>query len=846
MPSNDPLKLLAPVSGPVLPLDRVPDPVFAQKAVGPGLAIDPTTEVLLAPIAGEVVMLHRAHHAITLESQGRQVLLHIGLDTVKLGGEGFTPLVKQGDVVEVGQELIRFDADAIAGRAKSLITLMVVTDTPESALRFADVKMARAGQDVLVEVGASASTAASVGGARARGEAVRIDLPTGLHARPAALLVGIAKKFTAGVQIFRNGKAANAKSVVGIMGLEIANGDRVHFEAEGADADAAVRELTRFLSELEEAPEPVKAAPKAAPRRPSGANLLTGVGVSPGVAIGRVHQVRSETFKLVEKATGSAESEKEALDRALRDAKKELATLAAQVKQKTDASRAAIFAAHQELLEDPDIVLDADQLIAKGKGAAYAWDRAIDDHATRLASLNNELMANRANDLRDVGRRVLRLLTGVTAQEVEVPENAILIAENLTPSETVQLDRSRVLGFCTTTGGATSHVAILARSLGLPAIAGVDPRALTLEAGTEVILDGDLGDLRLNPADADKESALRKQTEQAERREKALTLAHKPAATRDGQRIEVAANIGSVADARQAVEMGADGVGLLRSEFLFLERDTPPSEDEQYRVYQDIADVLGARPLVIRTLDVGGDKPLKYLPIEAEENPFLGVRGIRVGFLHPEILRQQLRAILRVKTSGKLCVMFPMIAAIDEFRRAKQMLEEERAKLKAPPVEVGIMVEVPSVALTAEVFAREVDFFSVGTNDLTQYTLAMDRGHTGLAKQVDALHPSVLKMIQLSCEAARKHGKWVGVCGGLASDLKAVPILIGLGVSELSVSIPTVPLVKSGVREVASKETQGLAARAVLCDTPQAVRELKITSKGQAHEERVLVPAEDR
>jgi phosphoenolpyruvate-protein phosphotransferase len=326
-----------------------------------------------------------------------------------------------------------------------------------------------------------------------------------------------------------------------------------------------------------------------------------------------------------------------------------------------------------------------------------------------------------------------------------------------------------------------------------------------------------------------------------------MTMAHKPAQTRDGRRIEVAANIGSVADARQAVEMGADGVGLLRSEFLFLERDTAPSEEEQYRVYQEIADILGPRTFVIRTLDVGGDKPLKYLPIEAEENPFLGIRGIRVGFLHQDVLREQLRAILRVKSPGKLCVMFPMIATLEEFRQAKAILEEERARLKRPPIEVGIMVEVPSVALTAEVLAREVDFFSVGTNDLTQYTLAMDRGHKGLAKQVDALHPSVLKLIELAASAAHRHGKWIGVCGGLASDLKAVPILIGLGIDELSVSIPTIPLVKSTVRESNLNEVSTLAGQALRLSNGAEVRELKTSNPGPSHvEDRVLIPAEDR
>lgn len=846
-------RVLAPVSGPVLPLEQVPDPVFAKKVVGPGLAIDPTSGTLLAPIEGTIVQLHRALHAVTVQhDEGWSVLLHIGLDTVKLEGEGFKPFVRVGDRVRAGQPLIAFDSDLIARHARSLITLMIFPEMNEERLTFAPVNVARGSEDAVVEVmpptTGAAANGADTGEAWHASAPISIQLPTGLHARPAALLVGLARSFVSEIKIVKGSTKANAKSVVGIMTLEIASGDRVFFEARGTDSQEALYKLDHFLRTHKEAAEPVMVKSTTA-RRPSAANSLGGVGVSPGVAIGRVHQVRAARFEFAEMSTRSAEQENEILELALKRAAEDLERLAAQVKAETDASRAAIFAAHQELLQDPDLKFEATKRVALGKSAAFAWNETVEEQAVRLATLNNELMANRANDLRDVGRRVLRLLCGEpTMGEAPVlPAEAILIAENLTPSETVQLDRSKVLGFCTTTGGATSHVAILARSLGLPAIAGIDPRALDLTPGAEVILDGDQGELKLEPSAGDMAQARATQTEQNERRTRALSLAHTRAVTRDQHAVEVAANIGSVADAREAVRMGADGVGLLRSEFLFLERDTAPSEQEQFQVYQEIADVLGERTLVIRTLDVGGDKPLKYLPIETEENPFLGVRGIRVGFLHPEILREQLRAILRVTHKGKLAVMFPMVASIEDFRRAKTMLEEERAQLGRPPVEVGIMVEVPSVALTAEVFARECDFFSVGTNDLTQYTLAMDRGHTGLAKQVDALHPSVLTMIALSVQAAHRHGKWVGVCGGLASDLKAVPILLGLGVDELSVSIPTIPLVKSAVREQALADAKDYAQRALGAESPTAVRALKPSStQGPRHDERVFVPAEDR
>jgi multiphosphoryl transfer protein len=850
--------LTAPLSGPLLPLESVPDPVFAGKVVGQGIAIDPTSQVLLAPCDGKVIQLHRAHHAISIETpEGHQVLLHIGIDTVKLGGEGFRPLVENGSTVQRGDKLIEFNSDLIAQKAKSLVTVMLVTSECEIAQTGLDgnQRLATAGKEALLEVrhltsaangdagakthsGASISASATVESAELAIE----NLPTGLHARPAALLANLAKSFSAKVTLTKANSrgetgaklSANAKSVVAIMGLEIVLGDRVRVSAEGADAQKAMTEIFAFMQNLreEKSSSPV-ADLSAKPKRSTDENLLIGVGVSPGCAIGRIHLVRAETLSFTENSTLSPEAEETVLDEAMERAKQELSQLMAKVKVKSDA---AIFAAHLELLDDPDIQSIAQDLLRRGKSAAFAWNHAISVNADRLATLSNELMAGRANDLRDVGQRVLRCLLGASAikPQAELPPGSILIAESLTPSETVQIDRTKVVGFCTTSGGATSHVAILARSLGIPAIAGIDSRALDLPDGTEVVLDGERGELRLRPSAELKANIEKIQAENLAHRNEAMINAYLPAKTADGHAVEVAANIGSVADAEQAVAMGADGVGLLRSEFLFLERETAPSESEQLKVYQDIADVLGSRPLVIRTLDVGGDKPLKYLPLEAEENPFLGVRGVRIGLLHPEILREQLRAILRVKSQGKLCVMFPMISTIEEFRAAKAILHEEQERLGAnarQDIEVGIMVEVPSVALAADSFAREADFFSVGTNDLTQYTLAMDRGHKSLAKQVDALHPSVLRLIQMAAEAAHRHGKWIGVCGGLASDLKAISVLIGLGIDELSVSIPSIPQVKSTVRESTLRQALTIASATVSAESAPSVRNLLAHSR---------------
>jgi phosphocarrier protein FPr len=348
-----------------------------------------------------------------------------------------------------------------------------------------------------------------------------------------------------------------------------------------------------------------------------------------------------------------------------------------------------------------------------------------------------------------------------------------------------------------------------------------------LADGTPVILDGTKGRVKLNASVAELEQTQDRIAGQKARQARDLEHAFEPAITEDGRQIEVVANIGSQKDAEDSLKVGGEGVGLLRTEFVFMEASSAPTEDEQEIIYADILRVLGPdRPMIIRTLDVGGDKPLPYMPMAHEENPFLGERGIRLGFDRPELMRTQFRAILKASTAGKARVMFPMIARLEELDMAKAVMEEERLRLGVPPIEIGIMIEVPAAAVSAERFAEKVDFFSIGTNDLTQYTLAMDRGHPKLAPFVDALNPSVLRMIDLTVRGADRHGKWVGVCGGVAGDPQAVPILIGLGITELSVSVPVIPAVKAQVRALGLAHCRDLAQQALNLDSAAQVRDL--------------------
>lgn len=843
-PGRTRVVLVAPVTGVLIPIEQVPDPVFAEKMVGEGLSIDPVTNVLLAPCDGEVTLIHPSHHAITVRHEsGMEVLCHIGLDTVAMRGEGFAPQVALGAKVRVGDPLIEFDLDEVATNAKSLLTEVVISNSEVLGGFTPRTGFVTGGTDVVAEawVGEGPAAEGEAVGATAISEAVLVPNPTGLHARPASVLASLAKKYESQIRLQRGDDQTNAKSLIAIMSLNVSYGDKVQFIAIGDDAEAAVAELAAAVVDgLGEevtavdtgalavtAPAPVEEAPLTR-HRSEDPNVLLGVAASPGLGVGTVYQLRRAEIVVDEEASDK-HYERRQLNSALDRAALDLKALESNLLGEAAPDKAAIFTAHRELLEDPDLLDLANSAIDKGKTAAFAWRGAYTTYAARLAALHNEILAGRAIDVRDVGQRVLEELTGQRAEKAEIPAGSILVAEDLTPSDTASLDRTRVAGFATTSGGATSHVAILARSLDIPAVAGIEAKALDLAEGTRVILDGAKGTLRINVTEEEVTAIRERQRRLADRRRTELAAAEQPAVTEDGQHVEVVANIGSLDDAVAAMGKGAEGVGLLRSEFVFLGRASAPTEDDQAEVYTAIAQALKpGQPLVIRTLDVGGDKPLPYLPIPREENPFLGERGIRVGLDRPEILRTQVRAILRAAGAGaKLQVMFPMIATIEDFRLARQVFEEEREKLGVAPIPVGIMVEVPSVAVMAEQFAAaDVDFFSVGTNDLTQYTLAMDRGHPKLAPQVDGLNPAVLALIANAVASAHKHGKWVGVCGGMGSDPQAIPLLVGLGVDELSVSIPAIPAVKAQIRGLSLAECKELAARALAQDSAAAVRAL--------------------
>ncbi|WP_086930452.1 phosphoenolpyruvate--protein phosphotransferase [Agarilytica rhodophyticola] len=831
------LVLKAPLSGPLMPLEHVPDPVFAQKMVGDGISIDPVSECLVAPCDGKIIQLHRAFHAITIEADnGLEIMIHIGIDTVSLEGAGFSPKVAVGDQVCCGDPLIEFDADFIATKAKSLLTQIIVLNSDKVTEFQYQSGFATSTQDpvLMLSCESSQETREHHHHETVRSDDIAVPNPTGLHARPTAVLVAEAKKFDAVIHLYKGGDQANAKSLVSIMSLEVNCGDHVNLTAAGSDAQRAIETLAPLIAGGlgESCPEisaPEKQEAQASQEQDEDIPLSTdpkvilGVSASPGLAIGKIFQLKRDEIN-VEEHADNIDQQLTVLQDALKNASKQLQHLQTKVE---DEEKAAIFEAHQALLDDPELLDNTKNMIADGKSAAFAWKTAYQLQASLLAKLKNELLAARANDLRDVGRRVLQSILGLDADDTEVPDNTILVAQDLTPSDTANLDRKKVLGFCTMTGGASSHVAILARSMNIPAVAGIEARALQIENGTPVILDAGRAVLKVAPPEEEIERVRQAQNIASIKQQQDLSNAHLAATTADGHNLEIAANIGDLKDAQESVRLGGEGVGLLRSEFLFMNRASAPSEEEQFEVYRDVAKVLrDHQRLIIRTLDVGGDKPLPYLPIDAEENPFLGLRGIRVMLHKTSVFRTQLRAILRASEFGNVHIMFPMVTTIEDLRAAKKIVEEEREKLGVKAVPVGIMVEVPTTAILAEQFAPEVDFFSIGTNDLTQYTLAIDRGHPTLAAQADGLNPAVLKLIGNTIAGAHKHNKWAGVCGGIASDPAAVPILLGMGIDELSVSVPSIPSIKAQIRELTLEDCKTLASQALQQNSAAAVREL--------------------
>ncbi|MEO8357646.1 MAG: phosphoenolpyruvate--protein phosphotransferase [Chloroflexota bacterium] len=665
--------------------------------------------------------------------------------------------------------------------------------------------------------------------------------PHGLHARPAAKFVQTAARFMANVTVtdLTNGKGpVSARGLNAVAMLGAVENHQIRISASGEEARLVLSAL-KVLVENNFGEAPVASVVEEIPAKtqdiPSESGAMKGVPISEGFAVAPLYKYQAQRPPIPTHSAENAEAEWNLLQTALENTAREIILLARRMKQSIGPNEGAIFDAHLLILQDPDLIKEARAGIdERHENAALAWNTAINTAAEGYRALNDPYLQARAADVEDVGTQVLfSMLNRSALAPIVLQEPVILYAADLTPTETSQLDMQMVLGIITAGGGPTSHSAILSRALGIPAVAGLGTLLEREPTGMLTAINGSTGQVWLNPA-ADIQAILQEaRTDWLAEREKLLQTSQQLARTKDDHRVEVFANVGSPNDARAALQNGAEGVGLLRTEFLFLTRETAPSEEEQFLLLREIFETMGKqRPVTTRTLDVGGDKKLAYIQLPEEPNPFLGVRALRLSFARPDLFLTQLRAILRAADELPCRIMFPMVADVDEVRQARswvdrahrELLEENQSH--AWPVELGIMVEIPSAALLSPLLAGEVDFFSIGTNDLTQYTLAAERGNPALSHLADGLHPSVLRLIREVVEASHQAGKWTGVCGELAGDAEATAVLVGLGVDELSLNPAGIPRIKSIIRALTMKSARSLAEQALRCQTSAEVRQL--------------------
>ena len=677
---------------------------------------------------------------------------------------------------------------------------------------------------------------------------IAVDIPLGLHARPAARLIrataGLNAQVLAG-NATTGSAMVTARSLNALAGLQVREGHELLVKASGPDAQKAIDALQALAARRFDEPAVTRdGPPPPAPPPPTARPLppalpptglegeLRGVPASAGIAIGTLQFLEEADLTVSDAEAGDPAEELQALELAVTAARRDLEQLRDQTRTRSGSYEAEIVDADLLFLEDPELLEPTRAAITERRlTAARAWSEVSLRLGESWDRLEDPTMRLRAADLAGVSRRVLHRLLGRPAPVLR--RRGILVARDLAPTDTAALDPARVMGIATAGGGPTSHSAILARALGIPAVVGLGDALLAMAPGQSALLDGGRGTLVLDPPAELVRRARAQAREEQRRAARAAAAAHQPAVTRDGVVIEVAANVGGAEEASRAVEAGADGVGLLRTEFLFMEAGSLPGEEAQERIYSEIATRLEGRPLTIRTLDVGADKPLPYLRSVHEDNPALGLRGIRLGLAQPEVLIAQLRAVVATARRSPVRVMFPMVSSAGEVDAARALLTEA-AGAEPVSLEVGVMVEIPSAALSAARLAERVDFFSLGTNDLSQYTLAADRGNAEVAALADAFHPATLRLIAATVRAARARGRWVGVCGELAGQIEAVPLLIGLGVRELSVAVPAVARIKEAVCAADSGACVRLARRALRLADGSAVRGLISGASGRA------------
>jgi multiphosphoryl transfer protein len=753
--------------------------------------------------------------AITAADQGAGVVVLMDLGSAVLSAELALELLD--DVVR--ERVVLCPAPLVEGLVVAAVAAASGASSDEVAAEAAGALAGKTGHLGTAPVAAVADTA--VDSAELTGTFV-VANPHGLHARPAARLVQEVRRRDAHARI-RNcsteSEWVDAGSLSKIATLGVRSGDEVEVRVAGTQAaetldhvlSLAARNFDESTVDTEPAPEPTTHEP---------------LGAGPGLGIGPARSARSRAITIPDTPAEDPAVEWRRLGKAIASVRRSISQLRARTARDVGESEAAIFDAHQLLLDDAALLDSARGRIDDGQSAVSAWSAAVKDLAAEFAAIPDPYLQARADDVRAVGDQVLRAMLG-GGDSSEGP-TGVVIAADLTPAEAAELDPSRVAAVLLAFGSPHAHNVILLRAKGIPVIVGAGPTVLSIPDGTVVAVDGSRGEYTVDPPEEVRQVFKARVATLAQRQRQAHARAAEPAVTSDGITVAVGANVGSVDDARAAAAHGADLAGLVRTEFLFLGRQDAPDIEEQFAVYRKIAESLEGRRITLRTLDVGGDKPLEFLPSPAEMNPYLGVRGIRLSLAHPELLADQLVAMARLAQQTPVSVMFPMITTLDELFAARGFLETAISRVGGSPpagLQVGMMVEVPAAALKTAAFARHVDFFSIGTNDLTQYALAADRNNDAVASIGDTFDPGLLQLIRATCQGAAGQAS-VSVCGEFAADERAASLLLGMGVDALSVTPPAIPTVKEAVRSVNTVDAQRIADDVLAADGAAAVREL--------------------
>lgn len=822
--------VFAPFSGILRSLESLPDPAFATKMLGEGVAIDPLDHLVKAPFDGTVAAIAATGHAITLRSHhGVEVLIHVGIDTVALHHAGFTLFVREGQGVKLGDDLLRIDLDLIAEQARDCVSPIIILSQEANVRCLRSDGAVAAGEAILsiVTVNNAPSGNEPECGALAP-VAMTISLPQGLHARPAGRIAAFARSREAVMTFLFGGRRAGATSITELMRLGIGSNDKFEVEIAGAGAEVTAQQLENLISDIVQHEAvthppvtdhslPVLSMAALAPSQRLGVRGSPGIGAGP---VARLTLVDPE----VPPAGSGCDEETGRLHHAIAEVRSHI---------QANLDRAGPIAqqiaqTHLALLEDEVLLAETRRLIADGASAAAAWRIVSRREEDALLDSAHPRLRERAADLRDVERRLISILTGrIRLKAANLTRGAVLVCDDFDPSILIDNPQLELAAICCARGGPTSHAAILAAAAGIPMLVSLGQGILDLDEGQVVIVDADAGILDAAPSPAYLARVRFRNSAATQEKVTALASAISDCRLADGTRIEVFANLSSTADAKIAVQHGAEGCGLLRTEFLFADRPKAPGEKEQIAAFREIAQTLGDRPFIVRVLDVGGDKPLACFPFETEANPALGLRGIRFLMQEQAFLRTQLRAMVVGVPLGQLRIMLPMVVDLGEFCFFRALLGEVLHELGLSiHIPLGIMVETPAAAMLSDQLAAEADFLSIGTNDLSQYVLAMDRGNAALASRVDGCHPSILRMIAKTASGAAQHKRWLGVCGGLASEPDAAPLLIGLGCQELSAVPRAIPAIKQVLGRWSMQQCRVLADKAVKMSSTSDVRRL--------------------